>query len=204
MPRTWASLGILILLGTGCSAKKQVELTTFDVGDVTDRALEQLDANKDGLLDEQELKACPGLLSSRRQIDSDRDGKISTEELQRRFQEYIDQRIAVLPYPITVTYRGQPLVGATVELIPEGFLSEVIEPAKGETDQTGAARPTVQLDQEILQRGTFGYRSGVYRVKVSKQDASGKELLPEKYNENTVLGLEVRMEEHMKPLTLRL
>ena len=187
----------------GCS-QKQVEITSFDAAAVTRKAMEQLDGDNSGDLDDKELENCPGLIKSRKQIDTDNDGKISAAELQRRMQDYIDQQVAILPYPVVVTLRGRPLTDTKIELIPEPFMSEVIEPAKGETDERGVSRPSIELDPEIADRGTFGYRSGVYRVKLSKQDASGKELLPEKYNEKSTIGIEVKVGGHMEPIYLRL
>ena len=205
-PSVWAILALFccVLVLIGCGPRKQVELTTFDAAAVTAQAMQQLDADADGQLNNTELKQAPGLRRSRRDIDSDRDGRISAAELQARFQSYIDQRLAILPYPIEVRLRGAPLTDATIELTPESFLEGVIEPATGKTDQYGVARPSIELDDEIARRGTTGFRSGVYRVKVSKKDGSGDELMPAKYNTDSNLGLEVNMSEHMTSLRLDL
>ena len=89
------------------------------------------------------------------------------------------------------------MVGAEVTLDPEDFLADIIEPASGETDEYGTARPSIPLDEEILARGTYGYRSGVYRLRVSKKNAKGDELMPAKYNVKSQLGIEVKMGGHI-------
>ncbi|MDC0937118.1 hypothetical protein OAS39_12605 [Pirellulales bacterium] len=198
-----AAVAIALAGLAGCG-QKQVEITKFDAAMVTQLAMEQLDADKNGELDNNELENCPGLIKSRKQIDGDENGTISAAELQQRMQDYIDQQVAILPYPLVVTWRGRPLAGAKIELIPEPFMADVIEPASGETDERGVSRPSIELDPEIAERGTFGYRSGVYRVKLSKQDASGKELLPEKFNVKSTVGIEVKVGGHMEPIYLRL
>ena len=166
--------------------------------------MDQLDADKNGKLDTEELKNCPGLQRSRKEIDSDNDGAISSSELQKRMQDYIREQIALNNTPIIVSYGGRPLAGAKIELIPEEFLVDVIEPATGTTSARGSSRPSIELDPEIRQRGTSGYRSGVYRVKLWKKDSGGKELLPRKLNEESNIGIEVLMKEHMEPIYLRL
>lgn len=201
--RLGAAITICLAVG-GCGQPKQVEVTVFDVDAVTTAAMQQLDQDQNEKLSAAELKASPGLRGSRREIDSNRDGQISKEELHSRLQTYVDQRIAILPYPIYVTLRGRPLVGATVVLTPESFLGEVIEPATGETDSYGVVRPTIELDDEIASRGTTGFRSGVYRVSVSQKDAAGNEKLPARFNTESKLGIEVSMREHMSPLKLDL
>ena len=180
------------------------EVLTFNAADVTSQAMQQLDGNQDGKLDKGELKQSPGLLKSQKLIDTDKDGALSTEELQRRLQAYIDEQLAIVKQPIKILRGGRPVRGATVELVPETFMAEIVEPATGETDGDGVVRPSIELDPELTKWGTGGFRSGVYRVKVSKKDQAGKETIPSKYNEQTTLGIEVKMEEHFRMIVLRL
>lgn len=84
-----------------------------------------------------------------------------------------------------VLMNGQPLTGAEVTFEPEPFLGEVIKPATGTTERTGIARMTI---------GGVTPPSmmvGYYKVRISKKDASGKELLPARYNSKSILGQEV-------------
>ena len=130
--------------------------------------------------------------------------QLSFEELRARLQLYIDARVAIHTFPILVTKGGQPLVGATVKLFPEEFLAAVIEPAEGVTDDAGHVFPSIAVDPELRARGTQGFRSGVYRVEVSKVDDDGKELIPARYNVDSDLGLEIKMEEHMETIRIDL
>jgi len=191
---------LLATLSSGCTRQEQVELTVFDVDEITQKAMQQLDGDGDDKLTLSELAESPGLKSSQSEIDLDKDRSISREELRTRLQAYVDEQIAILPYAIKVTYRGRPLTQAKITLIPESFLDGVVQEATGETDETGSARPTIELSPDILSRGTFGFRSGVYRVAVSKLDASGQETIPKKYNTETTLGFELKMDEHMEQL----
>ena len=83
-------------------------------------------------------------------------------------------------------------------------MADIAEPAYGETDEEGFVQPSIELDEEILRFGTRGFRSGVYLVKISKKDRNGKETLPKKYNAETTIGIEVKMQEHFTPIILRL
>jgi len=199
LPWTIASLVTVALttLSIGCSRKEQVELTVFDVGEITQKAMQQFDNDGDETLSKSELDVSPGLKRAFAGIDIDKNRSISPDELRTRLQAYVDEQIAILPYAIVVTYRGKPLTGATLTLQPEDFLEGVVQQATGITDESGIAKPTIELSEEIISRGTYGFRSGVYRVAVSKLDATGKEAIPAKYNTETTLGFELKMDEHM-------
>jgi hypothetical protein len=195
----------LACLVVGCSKPNHPEVLTFDAAEVTSRAMAQLDSNQDGQLDKDELKQqSPGLYKSRKLVDANRDGSLGKDELQRRLQTYIDEQLAIVPQPISIRSGGRPLAGATVELVPEEFMAEIVEPATGETDGEGIAYPSIELDEEITKWGSGGFRSGVYRVKVSKKNAAGEETIPKKYNVETILGIEVKMEEHFRMIVLNL
>ena len=56
----------------------------------------------------------------------------------------------------------------------------------------------------LRERGTKGFRSGVYRVEVVKLDNTGKEQIPARYNVDSELGLEIKMEEHMDTIQIDL
>ena len=201
----WLSVVTCVICLVGCdSGPKHPALTTFDVDEVAQLAMQQLDTESDGQLSRDELRASPGLLGALAELDTNRDRQLSFEELRARLQLYIDARVAIHTFPILVTKGGQPLVGATVKLFPEEFLAAVIEPAEGMTDDAGHVFPSIAVDPELRERGTQGFRSGVYRVEVSKVDDEGKELIPARYNVDSDLGLEIKMEEHMETIRIDL
>jgi hypothetical protein len=88
-----------------------------------------------------------------------------------------------------VTLDGRPLEGASVTLEPESFLGEEVKVAVCTTDMFGTASPNVPDDQRLDPR-TSGAYMGFYKVKISKL-ANGKEMVPRKYNEESILGQEV-------------
>jgi hypothetical protein len=89
-----------------------------------------------------------------------------------------------------VTLDGQPLAGADVVFEPESFLGEEIKTARGKTNQYGDAAPTVPPEERPEPDLPGGVHFGLYRVRISKT-ANGRELLPTRYNTETILGQEV-------------
>jgi hypothetical protein len=77
------------------------------------------------------------------------------------------------------------LEGATVTLIPEKFLGDAVKPASGVTDGLGVAN-LATAGAEVP-----GVACGMYRVEVSKKNAVGRETIPTRYNQETILGVEV-------------
>ena len=204
-PETTVIMGAMLFgLMAGCGGPEHPELTTFNVDEVTQKAMHQLDTDVDGQLNSDELSASPGLANALRELDTNRDQLLSADELRARLQLYISARIAVYTFPILVTYDRRPLRSATIKLFPEDFLAEVIEPAEGVTDDQGYVFPSIELDPELVERGTRGFRSGVYRVEVSKLDDAGNEQIPPQYNVDSELGLEIKMEEHMETIRIDL
>ena len=85
----------------------------------------------------------------------------------------------------SVRLDGRPLAGAEVSLVPESFMGDKTETAKGTTNEQGMARMRISTQPEGM-----GVRPGFYRICVSKLNG-GKELLPKRYSEGTELGIEV-------------
>jgi hypothetical protein len=144
-----------------------------------------LDKDGDGKLDAEELKGSPGLLAARGRIDGDGDGQITAEELQKRFEKYLVHKIGAIAFVGSVTNAGEPVSGAEVALEPEPFFEGVLSPASGLTDQAGFFRVQVP-GLEVP-----GAQPGIYRVRVSKKDPNGQELIPARFNRESVVGVEV-------------
>ncbi len=188
----------LILLA-GCStAPPAVEVpppATFDAEAMTARAMADYDRNKNGFLEGSELDACPALKGSLIGIDTNRDGKISRDELKARFESYAAANTAMMTATVTVTLDGSPLANATVQFVPEPCMGEA---AKEVTAKTGADGTTsaFTFDGQEYQ----GLPLGLYKVKVT---AAGK-TLPTRYNTQSTLGAEVSGGRGTKPLTFTL
>lgn len=143
--------------------------------------MSELDKNSDSQIDKTELAAAPGLEFGARFIDTDGNGQLSNDELVARFEAYQKMKIGLAAKEFRVIYKGRPLPGADVKFVPEFFLTDVIEPATGTTDNLGVVRPTVENQPMALMR------VGYYRVEVT----SPKAQLPAQFNTATKLGVEV-------------
>ncbi len=178
----------LLIVSAGCIAgcsrtPSRVAMPGWDPDAFADAVVSKLDKNGDGSLDKTELSAAPGLAWGVKAIDTDKNGALSRDELNQRFELYKKMRIAITNAQLQLAYKGRPLAGANVTLVPEFFLEGVVEPASGETHQEGDVTPIVP----DLNPG--GLRVGYYRVVVESPTTK----VPAKYTkaETTPLGVEV-------------
>ena len=164
-------------------------------------ALKEFDANGDQKLGKDELQKCPGLLAAIGQFDQDRDGTISPNELETKLSEMEKQGAGLVAMTCVVRCGGQPIEGATVNFVPEGFLAGAVKTATGVTAQDGTAVPSVaddDLPSEIRGK-VHGVPSGVFRVEVTHPSVS----IPAKFNTETTIGRLVTRRDH-EPLTIDL
>jgi hypothetical protein len=173
---------LLAMQLVGCSSRPaRVTIPDWDPSEFASAILEELDKNRDSVVDNSELAKAPGLAYGAKFIDKDRDGKLSREELEARFTMYRDRELGLTSKEFRVTYNGRPLVGAEVRLVPEFFLTDVIEPATGTTIIQGIVNPSIEGQQTPLMR------AGYYRVEVTSPNVK----LPAQFNTATTLGVEV-------------
>jgi hypothetical protein len=149
------------------------------------QAIDLFDKNKDGAIEGGELAASPGLQAAFPRIDVNSDGKLTAGEIADRVSSYAAQPIAAMPLLAKITWNGQPVANAKVTFVPEPFLKDVIKPATGTTDGSGA----VSLTQEGLDFAAL--QLGMYRVEVSLAKDGGSESIPPQFNVETTLGAEV-------------
>ena len=126
---------------------------------------------------------CP-LAAAIRTTDADHDGVITRDEIKVRIQKWQASTSRLMMISPRFYFDGKPLVGATVTLEPAEFLGIPDVSFSAVTDAKGAAQFAGN------DRRYPGVYLGLYRVRVSKID-HGKELIPAKYNTNTVLAHEV-------------
>ncbi|HET6576642.1 MAG TPA: hypothetical protein VFG68_23795 [Fimbriiglobus sp.] len=176
-------LGGLVLLSAGCSGSDGQENTQVSPQDAASQALAEYDANKDGALDAKELEACPGLLSALKRADKNKDGRLTADEIAERLA-YFQQAGMQLDVNVEVALDGRPLAGATVTLVPEKIMGSTTRSASAVTDQEGTGYLTTEGDTGDP------VAPGYYRIKVSKT-VQGREVVPPKYNAQTVLGQEI-------------
>ena len=179
-----SSLLVLLPLLAACSRHPTAPTRpTLDPSEAAQQALASCDANSDGLLDRSEASQSPGLSEAFVRIDKDSDEAISATEIAERIGYYKNAATTIVSGGIDVTVAGRPLAEATVTFEPESFLGAAFTNCSGVTDDQGRASlqgPDAQFP---------GIYLGMYRVRISKQ-VQGKEVVPAKYNSESVLGYE--------------
>jgi hypothetical protein len=175
------ALGLL----SGCGGPDVLAVPSYSPERMAHDAMAEYDTNHDGYLDAKELERCPALKASLVSVDKDGDHRLSTDEITARIRTYVEDGVALKRVGCRVLLDGHPLHGATVTYVPEKFMGSVIQPASGVTNKKGEAA--------LLTEGKKlpGVEPGFYRVQVSKTDASGKETIPARYNQDTTLGTEI-------------
>lgn len=167
--------------------------------DAGTKAVAKYDANKDGVLDYQELAKAPGLRAAaarikklsrpREPLPSDsalQSQKISAADIDARIKEWKKRGTGRIRITCRVVRKGtsQGIAGAEVKFVPEDFLGPALTVGTGTTDDHGYAKVSQPL------RGKddpgVGMCPGFYRVEITK----GNEI-PARYNTNTEFGQEV-------------
>jgi hypothetical protein len=174
-----------MLIFAGCSSPGAVGVAPESAAA---RAMELYDANKDGALDAEEVKKSPSLAAALAAYDANGDSRIETAEISERLTRLFAGSPNLAEIVITVTADGQPLSGATVQLQPAEFVGSGMEPAKGVTDETGTARPTISeehLPAEFRSSPLVQY--GPYLVEITHAEKQ----LPARYNSASELGMDV-------------
>ncbi len=190
MRRGLISLWMLVLIA-GCSGKPgRLTLEGVEPNAFAERVMEQCDENQDGTISSEELEKFPGLAAATGNIDKNRDGQLTREEVQGRAQAWLDRKAALTQLPVKVNWQGRDISGAVVRFVPETFMGETYGPAEGTTNEYGIATlrhaPEHRPDPEFSE----GVRIGIYRVEITWEQ-NGKQVLPEKFNTQTELGQEV-------------
>lgn len=187
--RTLSACGPLLVLvlslGAGCKGSTRFEAPPIDASAATDRAFAEYDSNHDGFLDETELMRCPALAGSLDDLDRDHDKRVSRAELKAVLASCREDGIGLVERVCTVRLDDAPLSGAQIVLEPEPFLGSAVKPAQGKTDDRGRARMQMEGASQP------GCQVGFYRVRITKTEKSGREIVPDRYNRETQLGLAV-------------
>jgi hypothetical protein len=172
--RTVLVVGGFILF-LGCTDSRRIEAPSLDPEAAATRAMDDYDKNKDGFLDAQELVSCPSLKSALKRLDKNGDGRLSQDEIIAKLKEFQASRVGLYVTTAKVQMDGKPLANATVEMEPEPFMGPSAKAAQGTTDENG--RTTPRTSGADLPGCQFGF----YRVRISKKDGAGKELIPARY-----------------------
>jgi hypothetical protein len=174
----------------GCNRRPgRVPTPTIDARAVGQSAIESLDVDGDSMLAEAELKRSPALMQKRKEIDVDRDGRVTANEIEQRILAWQATKVGFITgYKCRVLMGGKPLAGANIRLEPETFLNGAVKGASGTVAASGVASLAIAAeDLPADLRGLSGVQFGMYRVKISHPTKS----LPERYASGAELGCEV-------------
>lgn len=184
-----APVGLLAwcLAAAGCGGPNApLSAPGYDADAMTRSALDLYDKNGNGTIEGAELDGSPALKSALTGIDTNKDKKLSADELKARFEAYRGQAAGIVGVAVTVTQDGSPLPGAELTFTPEPFMGDTVGEATARTgDDGGVTGFTVRGESAP------GLPCGMYRVKVSKPGPNGQETIPARFNAQTTLGCEV-------------
>ncbi len=185
--RAFRMVGLLALAAvfvSGCGPKT-IEIPKFDPDTIAQQAMDAYDRNKDGKLDEAELETCPALRSALSQIAGPEKNYITQDDLVKRLEKFQKSHTGLSLVTCQVTRGGKGVKDVTVTFIPEKFMGGTIKQAAGVSDEDGDVK--LMSDGESVSGVNLGY----YRIEVSLKDEQGNELLPPKFNKETIFGVEV-------------
>lgn len=184
---------ILLLMGsiacgiTGCGANARHP--QIDAAAAGKAAIAKFDANGDAVLSGKELDRISSIGGALDKFDANGDKQVSADEISARIESWQASPNATATVSCNVRFGGRPVVDATVELEPESFLGDQVQPARGTTNEQGFAYLSMATDDPSAPTvGSMQY--GLYRVRITKS-TGGIQAIPVKYNSDTKLGLEV-------------
>jgi len=175
---------LLCLVGCGGDDGPAFPEVRVDPAEVAANVVAQFDKDGDGEISPSELKKSKGLLKLTKgesqlmqeyRLDSDGSGTVSEEEFTKKFTDcFADLRQG---YSCHIDYRGEPLEGATVTLIPEEFMGDIPE-ASAETDSSGNCSVGTA-------DGLDGAVPGIYKITITHPETK----IPAKYNDKSTFSV---------------
>lgn len=183
----WILVGACMSM-VGCNrGPAPVRIPYVDPVAASEGAIELYDTNSDGQLSEQELAACPGILTNLSLYDTDGDKSLTQEEIESRLRGFFPRNVGLTGLSVSVSLDGRPLPEATVKLIPEKYLGDEVKPAWGYTTRRGIAPMDIRAeDKPETERDLHGIHYGTYKVEITHPSVK----IPAKYNTATTLGYE--------------
>lgn len=195
-------VGLVLVVLAGCnSGPARVLPPSIDPDGAAALAIEAYDADGDGALSGDELKECPGILAALGRYDTSGDGQVTRDEIAARIRQWAEEGTGLVAIVCTVQMDGEPLVGAEVRFVPEGFLGEAVKPAHGKTSRRG--RAIMAMSPNDLPAGRERLQAmqmAVYRIEITHPDIE----IPARYNTETELGVDMSQGEAQGGVHLQL
>lgn len=186
----FGSAGICLAIA-GCSqGPSAIPKLSVNASSASAAAIKLYDSDGDGELAEAELEKAPGIKAGLKKADTNGDGKISRAELAARMETWNASRYAILPISCGVTLDGARIEGAKVVFEPEPFLDDAVRQGVGISNDAGLAGVSIPKENRLVADSPPGLQMGYYIVRITKE-VDGKELIPAKYNTESILGQEV-------------
>jgi hypothetical protein len=185
----WMAFGAMLLSSCG-GGPSPVRPPSISASAAGREAMAQYDTNGDGVVAAAELEKAPGLKAALPRMDTNGDKGVDADEVAARVGQWQEAGIGLMSFGFRVTLNGSPLADALVTFEPEAFLGDDIKPASCTTTSAGIGGATIAEQDRPDPTWPSGMQHGIYKVKISKV-VGGKETIPAKYNEATVLGQEV-------------
>lgn len=174
----------------GCSGSSTVEVPTYDPVGSAAKAMEIYDKDADGFVAGDELDNAPALKAAIKNLDANKDGKVSEQEISDRIRAWDKMSVGLTKFSCLVTMDGTPIQGASVIFVPEEFLGDAIQQAEDVTTMVGSAVPRIPKEKRPSPDTPPGVQLGLYKVQISKKEGE-QEKIPAMYNSETTLGQEV-------------
>jgi hypothetical protein len=187
MPRL-AAAGAAVLFAAGCaSGPARVTPPRIIASRAASAAIQLCDRDGNGTVSPSEAAASPGLAAAFERVDTNHDGSLSHAEITARIADWANHGVGIVSPTIQITWNGKPLDGGRVELIPEPYVARWLKPAASAIASNGNCSPS--LSQNDLPQGLrTGMHCGFYTVRIAHPTLR----LPTRYNEQSILGVEVR------------
>jgi hypothetical protein len=172
----------------GCnSGPARVNQPSISASAAGDAAIEAYDTDQSGAISGAELDKVPSVKAALAQLDSNGDGGVSADEVAAMIEHWQAMPLGIMAMGFKLTLDGVPVEDAVVTFEPEAFLGGEVKTAIANTDSFGTGSPTIPKENRPEATTPPGVQMGFYKIKVSKL-VNGKETIPAKYNESTVLG----------------
>lgn len=189
MTRIGIAVGLIALAGCTQSGTELhvAPVPKYDVDGIAQAILAEFDKDKNGSIEPTEARACPALAAAFAAIDTNRDRRLSADELRKRVEAYAGSHTGSVEVGCGVRLDDQPLAGATVTFVPEACMGQSLKTAVGTTDADGRCS-----EYKIDGKRYRGLAPGLYKIQVTKDGAA----IPARFNSQTVLGKEVFHDPH--------